>query len=98
MATPVPVITTFLENYPEFAGATTTLTTAKLTEAAARTNSKIYQTAQLTEYAVMLRAAILMLRSPYGLKMRLNNPDQSLTWEYELRNLQRSGAIGIRVF
>jgi hypothetical protein len=88
----------FLESYPEFAGASAALVTAKLREAAERTNSTIYQTAPLTAQAVMLRAAILLLRSPYGLKMRANNPDQSLTWEYELRNLQRSGTIGIRVF
>jgi hypothetical protein len=74
------------------------LVTTKLTEAAARTNSTIYQSAALTAQAVMLRAAILLLRSPFGLKMRSTNPEQQLTWEYELRSLQRSGTIGIRVF
>ena len=98
MPTPVPSNASFLAGYPEFAGATAGLVTAKLTDAAARTNSAFYQTPALTEQAVMLRAAILLLRSPKSLQMRLANPDQTLVWEYELRSLQRSGAVGIRVF
>jgi hypothetical protein len=94
----VPTVAAFLENYPEFAQATTALVTAKLTDAAARTNADIFQSTALATQAVMLRAAVLLLRSPYGLKMRQNNPDQAYTWEYELKALQRSATQGIRVF
>ena len=97
MAT-APAVADFLDNYPEFAQATTTLVTAKLADAAARTNADVFQSTALATQAVMLRAAVLLLRSPYGLKMRQNNPDQVYVWEYELKALQRSATQGVRVF
>ncbi len=94
----VPSVADFVENYPEFEGATEALVTAKLTDAAARTNAAVFQSDALATQAVMLRAAILLLRSPYGMQMRQSNPDQVFVWEYELRNLQRSATCGLRVF
>ncbi len=94
----VPSNSTFLAAYPEFMGADAALVTAKLTEAAARTNENVYQSAALAQYAVMLSAAILLTRSPYGRQMRTENPDQYIVWEYELRKAQRAATIGLRVF
>lgn len=98
MPTPVPTTNSFLVSFPEFKDASGTLVAAKLKDAAARTNATVFQSADLAEQAVMLRAAILLLRSPYGLKMRLATPDQMFVWEHELRALQRSGTVGMRVF
>lgn len=97
MAT-APTVEAFLTSYPEFTGATEELVETKLAEAATRTNAGIFQSTALADQAVMLRAAILLLRSPQGLKMRQSNPDQVFVWEYELRALQRSATCGIRVF
>lgn len=94
----VPSNATFLAAYPEFMGASSALITSKLTEAAARTNENVYQTAALAQYAVLLSAAILLVRSPYGMQMRSENPDQFVVWEYELRRAQRAACIGLRVF
>ncbi len=88
----------FLVRYPEFAGAPSALVTARLAEAARSTNSTVFQSAELCTDAVMLLGAILLLRSPAGRKMRTESPEQYLTWEYELRKLQRSATIGLRVW
>lgn len=93
-----PTIAEFLVSYPEFAGAPTAFLQAKLNEAWSRTNAAIYQSPTLASSATMLSTAILMLRSPYGLKMRSENPEQMLVWEYELRKAQRAATIGRRVF
>ena len=89
---------TFLVSYPEFAGAPTALLTAKLAQAARRTNADVYQTTTLAADAVMLQAAILLLHSPQGRKMRADAPEQFVVWEYELQKAQRSATIGLRVF
>jgi len=89
---------TFLASYPEFTGAPAGVLTLKIAEAARRTNESVYQSAALAQDAVMLQAAILLLRSPSGRKMRTENADQFLTWEYELRKLQRTATIGLRVW
>ena len=88
----------FLVMYPEFAGAPTALLTGKIAQAARRTNADVYQSTDLATDAVMLRAAILLLRSPQGRKMRADTPEQFVVWEYELREAQRSATLGIRVF
>ena len=88
----------FLERYPEFNGTAAALIDAKLAEADRRTNDSMFQTTELAEDATMLRAATLILRSPAGKLMRQANPDQVFTWEYELRLLQRSATMGVRVF
>jgi hypothetical protein len=92
--------TEFLERYPEFntATASAALIDAKLAEADRRTNDAVFPTAELAKDATMLRAATLLLRSPLGKQMRQTNPDQVFTWEYELRMLQRSATMGLRVF
>jgi hypothetical protein len=88
----------FLVSYPEFSGASSALLTAKLAEAGSRTNRSMYQTEQLATYATMLSAALLLLRTPAGMKMRTESPDMFLTWEYELKKAQRAATIGVRVF
>ena len=88
----------FLVSYPEFSGAPTALLTAKLAEAGARTNRAMYQTEQLATYATMMSAALMLIRTPAGEKMRSESPEMFLTWEYELRKAQRASTIGVRVF
>lgn len=97
MAT-APSNATFIAEYPEFSGAPAALVTRKLAQAARRTNADVYQSTDLATDAVMFSAAILLLRSPYGMKMRSEDPEQFLTWEYELKKLQRAATIGLRVF
>lgn len=94
----VPSNATFLASYPEYNGAPAALVTAKLTEAARRTNADVYQTGDLAADAVMLRAAVLLTRTSFGYKLRQANPDQVIVWEYELSKLQRSATMGLRVF
>lgn len=93
-----PLRSTFLAAYPEFEGAATSLIDLKLAEAARRTNADIFQTAELAQDAVMLRAAVLLLTSPFGFKLRSANPDQAFAWEWQLRQLQRSATMGLRVW
>lgn len=97
MAT-APSNATFLAEYPEFNGIASATITAKLAAAARRTNADVFQSTDLTTDAVMLRAAVLLLKSPAGRKMRLNNPEQLIVWEVELRDLQKSAVLGLRVF
>jgi hypothetical protein len=95
MAT-APSVNDFLSSYPEFSGASTIA--VKLSEAAARTNASVYQSAALATQAVMLRAAILLIKSPDGRAMRLENPTLVSVWDQELKQLQRAATIGLRVF
>lgn len=81
-----------------FNGAPAALIDASLASAARRTSSSVLQTDALVEDAVFLRAALLLLKHPQGQAMRTANPDQCLIWEKELRQIQRSGTLGIRVF
>lgn len=97
MAT-APTRAAFLAEYPEFNTATAALIDAKLAAAARRTNADVYQTEDLATDAVMLRAAVLLMRSPFGKRMRQDNPDQVFTWEYELRMMQKAATMGLRVF
>jgi hypothetical protein len=94
----VPSTADFIDNYPEFAGADDDLVSVKLAQAARRTNADVYSSLELAADAVMLRAAVLLLKSPGGRKMRLANPDQLFTWQTELRQLQGSATMGLRVF
>jgi hypothetical protein len=93
-----PTNAAFLERYPEYNGAPAALVTARLAEAARRTNEEVFQTDELVTDAVMLRAAVLLLASPHGFKIRAAAPDQAFAWEYTLRQLQRSATQGLRVF
>jgi hypothetical protein len=94
----VPTRASFLESYPEYNGAPGTLIDAKLAAAARRTNADLFQSTDLAADAVMLRAAVLLLSSPHGHKLRSEKPDQVYAWEFSLRQLQRSATMGIRVF
>lgn len=104
MPADVPTAAEFLAHYPEFNGAgaqsatPTAYIDAKLAEAAETTNGEVYQTAQQAKYAVMLRAAVLLLHSPHGVKLRAANPDQAMAWEWRLRGMQRAATQGLRVF
>lgn len=93
-----PTSAQFVEAYPEFAGAPDALVVIKLAQAARRTNADVYQTADLAADAVMLRAAILLMKTPDARKMRLASPDQIYVWESELRQLQGSATMGLRIF
>lgn len=94
----VPSAATLYASYPEFSGADADLVNAKLAEAARRTNATVYGTAALAQDAVLLRAAELLILSPYGREMRSENPDQWLAWQVVLRKLQREATMGLRVF
>jgi hypothetical protein len=94
----IPTNESFLLEYPEFEAAPEDLVTKKLEAAARRTNADVYQTAELANDAVMMRAAILLMRSSHARKMRLASPDQIFVWEGELFAMQRSATMGLRVF
>lgn len=96
--TSVPTNADFIAQFPEFTSAPAALVTSALAKAARRTNADVYQTAELAADACMLKAATLLLRSPFGLKLRQANPNQKFTWEFELRDMQRSATIGLRCF
>lgn len=97
MAT-APSSATFLASYPEFNGTPVALINVKLAEAARRTNADIFQTTDLANDAVMLRAAVLLLASPHGHKLRSEKPDQVAAWYWQLKELQGSATMGLRVF
>lgn len=94
----IPSTSDFLASYPEFAAAPPAQLAAKLADAAARTNADVYQTGALATQAVMLRAAILLVKSPDGRAMRLENPEIVTAWDRELKQMQRAACIGLRVF
>lgn len=88
----------FLADFPEFNGATAALVTAKIAQAARMTNEDMYQSTDLVNDAIKLKAAHLLILSPYGAKMRSASPDQATVWAGELRKLQRAATLGARVF
>ena len=88
----------FLVDYPEFAGATEALVTAKIAQAARSTNADVYQSTELCNDAVKLAAAVLLVQSPYGRTMRSEAPEQMLVWDMQLKKLQRRATMGLRVF
>ncbi len=96
----VPSNASFLASYPEFnsiGASQATLITVKLTEAARRTNANVFQSTDLAADAVCMRAAILLLASPFGMMMRSEDPEAVFALEWKLRGLQRSATIGLRV-
>lgn len=97
--TPVPSRADFLASAygSQFVSAPAALIDSSLAAAARRTSTYL-QSADLIVDHVFLKAAIILLRHPKSHPMRLANPDQLLTWERELKQLQRSGTIGLRTF
>jgi hypothetical protein len=95
----IPTRAEFLASTPgsSFVATPVALIDSALREAAQRT-SNLYQSTDLAQQAVILRAAILLLRHPKSLPMRQANPDQIFVWEDELKGLQTSGMLGLRVF
>lgn len=99
MPAPTPTYETFVERFPQFENAPRAFVEAWLAAGARRTNQKVFQSGDLVQDAVMLKAAILLLRAPAAQKMRINvQPEQGLAWEYELAQLQGSATLGFRVF
>jgi hypothetical protein len=98
MATPVPPNATFVAQFPEFTTAPASLLTAHLTAAARRTNAEVFSSPELAEQAVLLRAVINLVKSPFARQMKLVSDDQVFLWHQELRELQRSATMGLRVF
>jgi len=97
MATPAPSVSTFLLSYPEFAKAPSGLVALKLAEAARRTNSAVYGLEQAQD-ALMLRAAVLLSTSPNARALKLVSDEQAMMWEVQLYEMQRTAAMGLRVF
>lgn len=100
MAT-VPSRAAFLAAYPDYNAlgvAGGVFIDAKLAEAARSTDATVFQSAELTQDAVLLRAAVLLLASPKGLEMRKRMPDQAAAWEWRLRAMQRTATMGRRAF
>lgn len=98
MPAPAPSVASFLADYPEFDDADTSLIAAKLAEASHYVNPKVFQDDLKVEYMVKLEAALLLMRSPFGRKMRLEATEQFLVWERELHRRKRTAVIGLRVF
>jgi hypothetical protein len=69
-----------------------------LVRAGQQTRSATYGTPETATRACMLKAAILLLRSPYAQSMRLDSMEQVSAYEVELWEMQRSNAMGLRVF
>lgn len=88
----------FLADYPEFSKAPADLLTSKLAQAGRRTNEEVFADSATAQDALMLRAAILMYKSPYSRKAKLVSDEQAYVWASELYDLQRSATMGLRVF
>lgn len=97
MPASVPSNADFLASIPGrgFMGATAGEVTEALTEAAAMTGTRCY-TAEQSELAVFLRAAILLFDQPNAYKMRDSDPKAVSRWERRLFQLQRSATMGVR--
>jgi len=66
---------------------------------ARRTNAEVFQSPELAEDAACLRATLWLIKSPFARKMRNDiGSDQIQIWRDELRDLQRSATMGLRVF
>jgi hypothetical protein len=94
---PAPLVSQFLESYRVFAQAPETQIQAKLAAAAARTNAAAFLPEQVAD-AVMLRAAIALMRDPDARPLRKESPDQIKEWSKDLRALCRGAASIQRVF
>ena len=87
-----------LERFPHFENAPVELVTSALTSAAARTNDALFPEVETAETAAYLRAAITLYRSPFAIKMRLNSPESIMLAVEDLRQIQRTATMGLRVF
>lgn len=88
----------FLIEFPEFDKAPVTLVDKVLYRAGIQTRQATYGQAEAAVRACMLKAAILLLRSPYAQRMRLDSMEQVSAYEVELYEMQRSGTMGLRCF
>ena len=98
MAAPVPSVATFLVSYPWFSAAPMSLVEKKLQDAATRTSATLWRDAAEQEMAVMLRAAVLLGKSPQARKARLVDDVMCDQWEVELYVMGRGAGTGLRVF
>lgn len=94
----IPTVTEFKRRFPEMANAPFDLCTQVLTDAAAETRDRSYPRYDVAVQACLMKAAVLLLESPYGQKMRLEAPEQMLAYEFRLGRKQRSAMMGLRVF
>lgn len=74
------------------------MVTSCIARAARWTNESVFQSTEQVNDAVKLRAAILLIESPYGREMRSEAPEQMLVFEMRLKRLQRAATMGLRVF
>lgn len=93
-----PANAVFIADYPEFLKAPDALVTSKLAQACRRTNEEVYADSETAQDALLLRAAILMYKSPYSRKAKLVSDEQAYVWASELYELQRGATMGLRVF
>lgn len=93
-----PANSVFLVDYPEFDKAPAALITTKLAQAGRRTNEEVFADSATAQDALMLRAAILLYKSPYARKAKLVSDEQAFVWAQELYELQRGATMGLRVF
>jgi len=89
----------FRARFPEFDNASDTYVQTALDDAALSTYADMYGSSALADQAVMLKAAIHLVESPRAREMRVNIPgEQVYTYMSRLQRLQRSAAMGVRVF
>ncbi len=98
MPAPIPVAADFLLFAPEFGKAPASLVDSHLEMAARRTNAELFGDAQTAQDAVILRAAYTLSISPFAVRMKLVDQEQSNQWKRQLYEMQRSAAVGWRVF
>lgn len=94
MAT-IPSSADFLVQFPEFEGAPTALVSAKLADAAGRTDEEVW--GGLWSQGVMYRAADLLAKSPHGRKMMLVSNNGKSIYHEDLQAMIRRVTSGFRV-
>lgn len=88
-------LASFLEGYPEFQNAGSTLVESKLGEAALSINATVW--GSKADQGHGLLTAHLLALSPYGQNARLSGPDGSSTWGDHFERLRWQVGCGLRV-
>jgi hypothetical protein len=93
-----PTNAAFLVAYPEFSKAPSALVTSCLARAGRRTVASVFADTDTANDACMLKAAILLFRSPMARELKAVSDESAFGWAAELYEMQRSATMGVRTF
>lgn len=87
-------VASFLIDFPEFQGAEDPLIQAKIDAAMLRCPTCVWGTGARRDQGIMVKAAALLARSPYGRQMKLVNKEGGTQYDDDVIKLNRIAAAG----